>query len=81
MTSDMADTKSKQVTLVSKTLGKLHAIGFGSVSDAANYAISLISAGTAIPKSISIGQNVVLTEADINLHWESARHLTRGENE
>ena len=73
MTANATNAQPAQVVLETKTLGVSKLISFSSVSDAADYAISLITAGTAIPKSIKLGDEVVMSEADINLYWESSR--------
>lgn len=62
-----------EVSLEIKILGESKTIAFSSVSDAADHAISLITAGTAIPKSVKVGDEVVMNEADINLYWESSQ--------
>lgn len=63
----------KGVSLEIKIFGKPSALAFRSVSDAADHAIELISSGQAIPKQITSGGDVVMSEADINLHWELSR--------
>lgn len=62
-----------EVSLEIKILGVTQFILFGSVSDAADYAITLISFGKAIPKSIKLGDEIIMSESDINLYWESSR--------
>lgn len=61
------------VSLEIKILGVTQFKAFNSISDAADHAIILISSGKAIPKSIRLGDEVIMSEADINLYWESSR--------
>lgn len=65
--------KPEEVLLEIKTLGVSGFLSFSSVSDAADHAIELISSGKAIPKSVKLGDRVVMSEADINLYWESSQ--------
>lgn len=67
--------KSEEVSLEIKTLGVISFLSFLSVSDAADHAIALISSGKAIPKSVRLGDRVVMSEADINLYWESSQNV------
>ena len=73
MISSVANTSPTEVSLETRVLGVTKFVTFSSISDAADYAIILISAGKAIPKSIKLGDEVIMSEADINLHWESSR--------
>jgi len=66
-------TQPAKVSLTIKILGVAESIEFASISDAADHAISLISSGKAIPKSVNLGAEVVMTESDINLYWEQSR--------
>jgi len=72
MTSNAAEKTPLTISLETKTLGVVKFTAFSSISDAADYAILLISSGEAIPKSIRLGDEVVMSEADINLYWESS---------
>lgn len=62
-----------EVSLEIRILGVTKFIAFSSISDAADHAISLITSGKAIPKSIKLGDEVIMSEADINLYWETSR--------
>lgn len=62
-----------EVTLEIRVLGVVDFLIFSSISDAADHAALLISSGEAIPKSIKLGSEVIMSEADINLYWESSR--------
>ena len=62
-----------EVSLEIRTLGVTEFVVFSSISDAADHAALLISSGEAIPKSIKLGDEVIMSEADINLYWESSR--------
>ncbi len=73
MISIVANRQSTDVSLEIKKLGVTSFLSFSSVSDAADEAIKLISSGKAIPKSITLGDKVVMSEADINVYWESSR--------
>ncbi len=69
--------KSEEVTLEIKILGVSSFLSFSSVSDAADHAIELISSGKAIPKSVRLGDRVIMSEADINLYWESSQNVKK----
>lgn len=73
MVSLATNIEPEEVSLEIKMLGKTSFLSFSSISDAADEAIALISAGTAIPKSIKLGDKVVMSESDINIYWESSR--------
>lgn len=73
MVAIATNSKSEQVSLEIKILGRTSFLSFSSISDAADEAIKLISSGKAIPKSIMLGDKVVMSEADINVYWESSR--------
>ena len=73
MMAIVTNLQSTDVSLEIKTLGVTSFIHFSSISDAADHAIKLISSGEAIPKSVTLGDKVVMSEADINVYWESSR--------
>ncbi len=65
--------ETSNVSLEIKILGRTSFLSFSSISEAADVAIKYISSGKAIPKSIMLGDKVVMSESDINTYWESAR--------
>jgi len=73
MISNLANELPAEVSLEFKILGVTKFASFSSISDAADHATSLISSGKAIPKSIKLGDEEIMSEADINLYWESSR--------
>ena len=73
MIASVLNTKTRSISLAIKTLGVSNTLEFTSVSDAADHAVSLISTGKAIPKSLSNAGGVVMTEDDINLYWEQSQ--------
>ena len=66
------DKSPVEVSLETRILGASKFTPFSSVSDAADHAISLITSGEAIPKSIKLNGEVVMSESDINLYWEQS---------
>ena len=73
MISNATQKTPVEVSLEIKILGVVQFETFNSISDAADHAITLISSGKAIPKSIRLGDEVIMSESDINLYWESSR--------
>ena len=69
----IARNSSAEVSLEIRVLGVVEFLVFSSISDAADRAALFISSGEAIPKSIRLGGEVIMSEADINLYWESSR--------
>lgn len=66
-------SSDERVALRIKTLGETSEIRFNSLSDASDYAIKLISNGTAMPTSIMQDDVEILSQSDINLYWEQSR--------
>lgn len=73
MISNATKKTPAEVSLEFKILGVSQFEVFSSISDAADYAIALISSGKAIPKLVRLGDEVIMSEADINIYWESSR--------
>ena len=71
MISIATAVQSEEVLLEIKVLGVTSFLSFSSISDAADKAVSLISSGNAIPKSVRLGDKIIMSESDINTYWES----------
>ena len=75
MTSD--PVKIPAVTLKIKVMGKERVLDALGIEDALECAVSLISAGAAIPKGIFRGGLEVCSEQDINTYWEQSSNTKR----
>lgn len=70
MSSPLAQTDP--IYLEVKVHGRSVVAEFSSLSDALDRAIEIMKSGAGIPKRIIAGNKEVVSEADINKHWESS---------